>query len=159
MGDRLFHRGPDDAGNWCDTGAGLAFGFRRLSIIDLSPAGHQPMLSADGRYVLMMNGEIYNFSEIRAEIDAVRGGHAWRGHSDTEVLSEAIATWGVAAAVQRTNGMFALAVWDRRDHVLSLVRDRIGKKPVYYGWAGRCFVFGSELKALRAYPSFDAQIS
>jgi asparagine synthase (glutamine-hydrolysing) len=158
MRDRISHRGPDDAGNWRDPGAGVTFGFRRLSIIDLSPAGHQPMLSADGRYVVMMNGEIYNFADMRAEIDAARGGHAWRGHSDTEVLVEAIAAWGVSAAIGRANGMFALAIWDRRDRVLSLARDRIGKKPLYYGWAGRSFLFGSELKALRAYPGFDDRI-
>ncbi|MDB5412799.1 MAG: asparagine synthetase [Rubritepida sp.] len=116
------------------------------------------MLSADGRYVLMMNGEIYNSAEMRAEIDAAKGGHPWNGHSDTEVLVEAIASWGVNAAIGRANGMFALAIWDRRDRVLSLARDRIGKKPMYYGWAGGSFLFGSELKALRAHPGFDDRI-
>jgi asparagine synthase (glutamine-hydrolysing) len=159
MRDRLVHRGPDDAGTWLDGAGGLAFGFRRLSIIDLSPAGHQPMLSADGRYAIMMNGEVYNFGEIRAEIDAARGPHPWRGHCDTEVLVEAIALWGVEAAIRRVNGMFALAIWDRRDRILSLARDRIGKKPLYYGWAGDNFVFGSELKALWPHPQFDFRIS
>ena len=154
MRDRLFHRGPDDAGHWYDPDNGLAFGFRRLSIIDLSPAGHQPMHSTDGRFVVMMNGEIYNAGEMRADIEDRGGRRVWQGHSDTEVLVEAIAIWGVTAAIQRANGMFALAVWDRPGLVLSLVRDRIGKKPMYYGWAGRSFLFGSELKALQAYPGF-----
>lgn len=158
MRDRLVHRGPDDSGTWLDPAVGIAFGFRRLSIIDLTPAGHQPMVSADGRHVLMMNGEIYNYSELRVEIDAARGGHAWRGHSDTEVLLEAIATWGIEGAVRRANGFFALAVWDRYRHCLSLARDRIGKKPLYYGWAGKTFLFGSELKALLAYPDFDDRV-
>ncbi|WP_135467469.1 asparagine synthase (glutamine-hydrolyzing) [Crenalkalicoccus roseus] len=159
MRDRLEHRGPDDAGAWVDAEAGIAFGFRRLSIIDLSPAGHQPMASACGRFMVMMNGEIYNFADIRAELETARGGHAWRGHSDTEVLVEAIAEWGVEAAVARANGMFALAVWDRRERALWLGRDRIGKKPLYYGWAGDAFLFGSELKALAPHPQFDRRIS
>ena len=158
MRDRLVHRGPDDCGTWLDPTDGIAFGFRRLSIIDLTPAGHQPMVSADGRHVLMMNGEIYNIAELRAEIEAARGAHAWRGHSDTEVLLEAIATWGIEAAVRRANGMFAIAVWDRHERRLSLARDRIGKKPLYYGWAGKTFLFGSELKALLAYPGFDDRV-
>lgn len=159
MRDRLTHRGPDDHGIWTDAGNGLAFGFRRLSIIDLSLAGHQPMISGDGRYALMLNGEIYNFAELRNDIDAARGGHPWRGHSDTEVLVESIGEWGLERALQRANGMFAVAVWDRRDRTLSLARDRIGKKPMYYGWMGGHFLFGSELKALRAHPSFDSRLS
>ncbi|MBC9177153.1 asparagine synthase (glutamine-hydrolyzing) [Pseudoroseomonas ludipueritiae] len=158
MRDRLVHRGPDDGGSWTDP-AGIAFGFRRLSIIDLSPAGHQPMPSADGRYIVMMNGEVYNFADIRAEVEAVRGPLAWRGHSDTEVMAEAIACWGVEEAIRRANGMFAFAVWDREEQVLTLARDRIGKKPLYYGWAGDAFVFGSELKALWPFPQFDFGIS
>lgn len=158
MSDRLIHRGPDDSGSWTDP-AGVALGFRRLSIIDLSPAGHQPMLSADGRYAVVMNGEIYNFQDIRAEIEQARGPVAWRGHSDTEVLVEAIALWGVEAAVGRANGMFALGIWDREARTLSLARDRIGKKPLYYGWAGESLLFGSELKALREHPQFDDAIS
>jgi asparagine synthase (glutamine-hydrolysing) len=156
MRDRLVHRGPDDAGTWVDAPAGLAFGFRRLSIMDLSPAGHQPMVSACGRFAMIFNGEIYNFAEIRGEIEAVRGApHPWRGHSDTEILLEAMAQWGFEGTLSRANGMFAIAVWDRADRVLWLGRDRIGKKPLYYGWAGGTFVFGSELKALRAHPDFD----
>lgn len=159
MRDHLLHRGPDDDGAWLDCAGGLALGFRRLSILDLSPAGHQPMLSGDGRYVIVMNGEVYNFAAIRTEIETVRGPLPWRGHCDTEVLLEAIALWGVQAALCRVNGMFALAVWDRHDRVLWLARDRIGKKPLYYGWAGESFIFGSELKALRPHPRFDARVS
>jgi asparagine synthase (glutamine-hydrolysing) len=159
MRDRIIHRGPDDAGTWLDPEAGLAFGFRRLSIIDLSEAGHQPMVSASGRFVIVFNGEIYNFGDIRAELEAKRGPIAWRGHSDTEILLEAVAEWGFEAAIGRTNGMFAIALWDRAERVLWLARDRIGKKPLYYGWAGGSFVFGSELKALAAHPEFDARIS
>jgi len=160
MRDRIVHRGPDDAGTWLDAEAGLAFGFRRLSIMDLSPAGHQPMLSSCGRYVIVFNGEIYNFGEMRDEIEAARGSpHPWRGHSDTEILLEAVAQWGFEAALRRTNGMFAMAVWDRAERTLWLGRDRIGKKPLYYGWAGDAFLFGSELKALGAHPRFDATIS
>lgn len=163
MRDRLTHRGPDDAGVWLDASQGIALGFRRLSIIDLSAAGHQPMLSADGRYALVMNGEIYNFAEIRAEIEATcreAGGkpRAWRGHSDTEVLVEAIALWGVEPALRRANGMFAVAAWDREERVLWLARDRLGKKPLYYGMAGDTLVFGSELKALWPHAEFDFRI-
>ena len=158
MRDRIVHRGPDDDGMWLDPARGVALGFRRLSIIDLSAAGHQPMLSEDGRYVVMMNGEIYNFAEIRAEIEAVCGPRTWRGHSDTEVLVEAVALWGFEPALHRTNGMFAVAAWDREERVLWLARDRLGKKPLYYGWAGDAFVFGSELKALWPHPEFDFRI-
>jgi asparagine synthase (glutamine-hydrolysing) len=158
MRDRLTHRGPDDAGAWLDSARGVALGFRRLSILDLSAAGHQPMASANGRYVIVMNGEIYNFAEIRADIEAACGPHPWRGSSDTEVLAEAVALWGIEAALARANGMFALAAWDREEQVLWLARDRIGKKPLYYGWAGSAFVFGSELKALWPHPGFDFRI-
>src|SRR5215216_3971204 len=128
MRDRLIHRGPDDAGAWLDCAEGIALGARRLSIVDLSPAGRQPMHSSDGRYVVVMNGEIYNFPDIRSEIEMAHGPHRWHGHSDTEVLTEAIALWGCEEAIRRTNGMFALAVWDRRKRELWLARDRIGKK-------------------------------
>lgn len=158
MRDRIAHRGPDDAGTWIDAPGGVALGFRRLSIIDVSSAGHQPMVSADGRYAIVMNGEIYNFAEIRAEIEAVSGQRAWRGHSDTEILVEAIALWGFEPAIRRTNGMFAIAAWDRHERVIWLARDRIGKKPLYYGWAGGDFVFASELKALWPHPDFNFQI-
>ncbi|HEV2915760.1 MAG TPA: asparagine synthase (glutamine-hydrolyzing) [Pyrinomonadaceae bacterium] len=157
MSDTLLHRGPDDEGSWVDASAGLAFGFRRLSIIDLSPEGHQPMTSMDGRYVIIFNGEIYNFRELRRELEA--SGHRFRGHSDTEVMLAAFSQWGFEQGVKRLNGMFALALWDKRERVLHLTRDRIGEKPLYYGLVGGTFLFGSELKALKAHPSFRAEIN
>jgi asparagine synthase (glutamine-hydrolysing) len=158
MCDALVHRGPDDAGEWADDGAGVAIGFRRLAIIDLSPAGHQPMISASGRYVATLNGEIYNFEEMRGELRARGVAPEFRGHSDTEVMLAAFDAWGVEAAVARFNGMYAIAVWDRETRRLHLVRDRMGVKPLYYGFVGRTFVYGSELKALRRHPGFDARI-
>lgn len=153
MGGALEHRGPDDAGTWVDAQAGIALAHQRLSILDLSPLGHQPMESADGRYVLAYNGEVYNFAPLRAALAAV--GHRFRGSSDTEVLLAAVAEWGVGDTLQRCNGMFAIALWDRRERCLWLARDRVGKKPLYYGWAGDTLVFGSELKALWRHPAFD----
>ena len=148
----IAHRGPDDSGFWFDAEAGIGLAQRRLSIVDLSPEGHQPMRSADGRYVVVFNGEIYNFGKLRAELESL--GHQFRGHSDTEVMLAAICEWGLAAAVQRFVGMFAFGLWDRREQMLHLVRDRIGEKPLYYGWVGEVFLFGSELKALRAHPAW-----
>jgi len=157
MGEAIAHRGPDDAGTWADAAAGLVLSHRRLSILDLSPEGHQPMVSADGRWTLAFNGEIYNHAALRAELSAL--GHAFRGHSDTEVLLAAIAQWGVEAALARGNGMLALAAWDRVERTLWLARDRVGKKPLYYGWTGDgTFLFGSELAALRACPSLHAEV-
>jgi len=156
MATTLRHRGPDDSGVWRDAEAGIAFGHQRLAIIDLSPAGAQPMISADGRYVLTYNGEIYNYRALAREL--ADAGVKLRGGSDTEVLLEAIARWGLADALRRANGMFALALWDRRDRTLSLARDRLGQKPLYYGWAGRDVAFASELKALRALPDFAAEL-
>ena len=156
MTDVIVHRGPDDRGDWMDAQNGIALGFRRLAIIDLSPAGHQPMASADGRYVIIFNGEVYNFNQLRNDLAGL--GHAFRGHSDTEVMLAAICQWGIQAAVLRFNGMFAFALWDRREHSLSLVRDRFGIKPLYYGWSGNVFLFGSELKALKVHPAFHAGI-
>jgi asparagine synthase (glutamine-hydrolysing) len=156
----LAHRGPDDEGIWVDPDAGVGLGHRRLAIVDLSPAGHQPMISDNGRYVLTFNGEIYNHPDLKRDLEAdgaVPDG-GWRGHSDTELFLQAIATWGLEDAVRRSAGMFAFALWDRKDRTLSLVRDRFGEKPLYYGWAGRDFVFGSELKALRSHPAFDHAI-
>ena len=156
----IAHRGPDDDGIWLDAEAGVGLGHRRLAIVDLSPAGHQPMLSADGRLVLTFNGEIYNHADLRGALEAQgavpEGG--WRGHSDTEVFLHGIVTWGLAETLRRSAGMFAFAVWDRKARTLALVRDRFGEKPLYYGWAGRDFLFGSELKALRAHPRFDNAI-
>ena len=157
MAGSLSHRGPDDAGTWWDDGAGIGFGHRRLSIVDLSPSGHQPMTSADGRLVIAFNGEIYNFTAIRAELDAL--GHAgWRGHSDTEVLLAAVSRWGLETALSKFNGMFAFALWDREARTLTLARDRLGEKPLYYGWSGGALLFGSELKALRAHPRWSGAV-
>ncbi len=158
MCDALAHRGPDDAGEWIDPSAGVAIGFRRLAIIDLSPAGHQPMISASGRFVATLNGEIYNFEELRGELRAQGRAPEFRGHSDTEVMLAAFEAWGVEAAVKRFNGMFAISVWDAAERRLHLVRDRMGVKPLYYGFANGTFLYGSELKALRRHPSFDARI-
>lgn len=152
MADALTHRGPDDAGVWLDDGIALAH--RRLSIIDLSSAGHQPMQSASGRYVVAFNGEIYNHRELRDEL----GQQPWRGQSDTETLLFAIEAWGIARALAKFTGMFAFALWDRLDRRLVLARDRLGEKPLYYGWMDGVFVFGSELKALRAYPRWNGEI-
>jgi asparagine synthase (glutamine-hydrolysing) len=149
MTDALTHRGPDDSGAWWDGGAGVAMGHRRLSIIDLSPQGHQPMASADGRWTAVFNGEIYNYQDLRRELEAAGDG-AWRGTSDTEVLLAAVARWGLDATLPRLVGMFSLALWDRQDRCLHLARDRMGEKPLYFGRAGATFLFGSELKALVA---------
>lgn len=158
MANALTHRGPDDSGIWLDTQAGIALGHRRLAIIDLSPAGHQPMASQSGRFVIVYNGEIYNFREIRRELDEFTAGGQWRGSSDTEVLVAAIDHWGVREALERLNGMFALAVWDRQTRVLTLARDRMGEKPLYYGSSDGVFLFGSELKALQAHPAFSRSL-
>ncbi|MDB5491547.1 MAG: asparagine synthase [Micavibrio sp.] len=154
MADAIRHRGPDSDGMWCDPANGIAFGHRRLAIVDLSPGGHQPMDSANGRYVITYNGEIYNFPEIRAHF----ADHNFKGSSDTEILLLAIERWGLEKALQEINGMYAFALWDRQEKTLHLVRDRVGKKPLYYGWCGDVFLFGSELKALRAHPAFVAEI-
>ena len=152
MGSTLAHRGPDDSGVFYDSSAGLGLSFRRLSIIDLSAEGHQPMASASGRYTIIFNGEVYNYEEIRAEI----GTQTWRGHSDTEVMLAAIERWGLDAAVQRFVGMFAFALWDSFERRLHLVRDRVGIKPLYYGHIDGSFAFASELKALKVFPGFQA---
>jgi asparagine synthase (glutamine-hydrolysing) len=157
MADTLRHRGPDDEGIWVDAPAGVAFGFRRLSILDLSPLGHQPMESPSGRYVIAFNGEIYNFLALRSELEDAAG-QGFRGRSDTEVLLRAIEHWGLDEAIRRCAGMFAFALWDRREQSLHLARDRMGEKPMYYGRAGAHFVFGSELKALRAHPDLAGDI-
>lgn len=154
MGTALKHRGPDDSGVWYDTTTGLGLVHRRLSILDLSPAGHQPMTSSSGRYTITFNGEIYNFEEIRSEL----GVHIWKGHSDTEVMLEAVERWGLDGAVRRFIGMFAFALWDRLENKVYLVRDRLGIKPIYYGWVRSDFVFASELKAICQYPGFDGTI-
>ena len=161
MANRIVHRGPDDAGYWCDVQRGIGLGHRRLSILDLSPAGHQPMHSSGGRYVIAFNGEIYNHLDLRREL-ALTADFAWRGHSDTETLLAGFDAWGVRQTVERCIGMFAFAVWDKASGVLTLARDRLGEKPLYYGWQGsgatKTFLFGSELKALKAHPAFSAEI-
>ncbi|MES2785434.1 MAG: asparagine synthase (glutamine-hydrolyzing) [Pseudomonadota bacterium] len=158
MADAIAHRGPDDSGAWADAQAGVAFGHRRLAIVDLSAAGHQPMASASGRFVLAFNGEIYNHLHLRAQLEAVSS-QSWRGHSDTETLLAGFECWGVEPTLNKAVGMFAFALWDTHARTLHLARDRFGEKPLYYGWTGKgdagAFVFGSELKALRAFPGFD----
>lgn len=157
MCDALAHRGPDDSGVWTDAEAGVALGNRRLAILDLSPEGHQPMASPCGRFVVAFNGEVYNFRRLRPELTAA--GHRFRGDSDTEVVATALTEWGLDATLPRLNGMFALAVWDRRRRRLDLVRDRLGQKPLYFGWVRRgLFAFGSELKALHAVPGFAPEL-
>jgi len=158
MALRIQSRGPDDAGVWTDAATGLALAHRRLSIIDLSPAGHQPMHSPCGRYVLVYNGEIYNHLELRTELENAGGGFDWRGHSDTETLLAALRHWGIQRALERLNGMFAFALWDGSEQTLFLARDRMGEKPLYYGRSGNTFLFGSELKALSAHPDWQGKI-
>lgn len=158
MANSIIHRGPDDAGEWFDPEAGIALAHRRLSIVDLSPAGHQPMTSASGRYVIAFNGEIYNHLELRLDLEAFGAAPAWRGHSDTETLLAALVGWGIEDTLKRCVGMFAFALWDRESRTLTLARDRMGEKPLYYGWQGRTFLFGSELKALKAHPEFRGEV-
>jgi asparagine synthase (glutamine-hydrolysing) len=174
MTEALRHRGPDDGGVWTDDLTGVALGHRRLSILDLTAAGHQPMVSRGGRFIIAFNGEIYNHLELRRELEQgpATPGHAlfdhanagaeaspaWRGHSDTETLLAAIEAWGVGEALKQSVGMFAFALWDRHDKILYLARDRLGEKPLYYGWQGDTLLFGSELKAFKAHPAFQAEI-
>ena len=158
MGRAVYHRGPDDSGTWCDPAAEVGLAFRRLSILDLSSAGHQPMQSARGRFVLVFNGEIYNHLELRKCLKEQQRVPRWRGHSDTETLLAGFEAWGIEATVTQAAGMFAFAVWDRASHELTLGRDRLGEKPLYYGWQNNAFLFASELKALRAHPAFDGEI-
>jgi asparagine synthase (glutamine-hydrolysing) len=156
MTNCLSHRGPDADGYWLDPRLRVGLGHRRLSIIDLSPAGAQPMTSASGRYTIIFNGEIYNFPDLRQELES--SGHRFRGHSDTEVMLAAFEQWGINQGTTSLNGMFAFAVWDSNEATLTLARDRMGEKPLYYGWCGASFFFASELKALRAHPDFDSRI-
>lgn len=156
MGDAIRYRGPDDQGCWFDGSVGVGFAHRRLSIVDLSPNGHQPMTSSSGRYVIAYNGEVYNFRALRQELELHHIN--WRGHSDTEVILEAIEVWGLERAVKRFVGMFAFALWDNQYSTLHLVRDRLGIKPLYYGRVNGVFLFASELKALREFPGFQPQI-
>ncbi|HXW32809.1 MAG TPA: asparagine synthase (glutamine-hydrolyzing), partial [Acidimicrobiales bacterium] len=156
MSETLRHRGPDDSGLWVDGVAGVALASRRLAVVGLGPGGHQPMSSADRRWTLAFNGEIYNFASLRRRLEA--DGTRLRGGSDTEVLLEAIAAWGITEAVDSSEGMFAFAAWDAGSRELHLARDRFGEKPLYWGWAANRFVFASELKAVRALPGFAAHL-
>lgn len=153
----LSHRGPDDEGLWIDDQLPVALGHRRLSILDLSPSGHQPMLSRTGRYVITFNGEIYNFKVLRTDLESK--GHQFRGTSDTEVMLAAMEEWGVTDSVKYFDGMFAFGVWDHREQVLYLARDRFGEKPLYYSEMGSCFIFGSELRAVECFPGFNSAVS
>lgn len=159
MALQLRHRGPDDSGIWLDEAGEVGLGHRRLAIVDLSPAGRQPMVSHCQRYVLVYNGEIYNHAELRAQLETEHRRCRWRGHSDTETLLEAISAWGVETTLRRVVGMFAFAVWDRQERQLTLARDRMGEKPLYYGYQGGTFLFASELKALAVHPHFERRIN
>jgi len=156
MAQTLVHRGPDAAGTWADAACGVALGHRRLSVLDLSEHGHQPMLSPCGRFCLVYNGEIYNHAALRRELEAF--GHQFRGHGDTEVLLATLCQWEAPEALRRLVGMFAFALWDRQERTLTLARDALGIKPLYYGWQDGCFLFGSELKSLKAHPKFRGEI-
>jgi asparagine synthase (glutamine-hydrolysing) len=163
MASTIANRGPDDEGYWCDVAQRIGLGHRRLAIVDLSAAGHQPMASTSDRYVLAYNGEIYNHMVLREELERTGKAPTWRGHSDTETLLAGFEAWGISSTVERAIGMFAFGVWDRQTSTLTLGRDRLGEKPLYYGWQGvgrsRVFLFGSELKALRAHPAFENSIN
>lgn len=155
MAETIATRGPDGSGSWCDAHTGLAFGHRRLAILDLSPAGHQPMQSDCGRFIITFNGEIYNFEAIKKDLDP---DSPYRGHSDTEILLHAVREWGVEKTLTQLNGMFALALWDRTERCLYLARDRFGEKPLYYGWIGSTFFFGSQLKSFHKHPKGPSQM-
>lgn len=160
MADTLFLRGPNDSGVWVDSIHGVALGHRRLSILDISDAGHQPMCSVSGRFVIVFNGEIYNHLSLRQSLSIDVGSQCWKGHSDTETLLFGFEIWGIRGTVERCKGMFAFAVWDNETKSLTLARDRVGEKPLYYGWKRGCnnFLFGSELKALAVHPKFKCEI-
>src|SRR5271166_2494434 len=158
MGRSLRHRGPDSGGYWFNERSGIALAHRRLAIIDVSETGNQPMASADGRFVISFNGEIYNHLSIRKALEECAHAPKWRGTSDTETILAAFAAWGVSETLPRLRGMFAFALWDKERRRLYLARDRVGEKPLYYGWLGTVFVFGSELKALRCHPAWTGEL-
>src|SRR5215469_9496893 len=158
MTHALSHRGPDDSGLWIDYETGVALGHRRLSIIDVSSSGHQPMTSSSGRYVVVFNGEIYNHTTIRQELEADGRLVMWRGRSDTETLLAAIEQWNIEGALRRAIGMFAFGVWDRALRRLTLARDRVGEKPLYYASFGKAFLFASELKGFRTHPASQREV-
>ena len=157
MAATLHHRGPDGDGFWLDSEAGIALGHRRLAIIDLSDAGRQPMLSSSERFVMTFNGEVYNFAELRSKLELK--GYRFRGHSDSEVMLAAFEVYGIEAALRQFAGMFALGLWDRKERVLHLVRDRVGKKPLYVAAIDKGLLFASELRAIRAYPGFQPRVN
>lgn len=159
MVDQIKARGPDDAGYWFDETCQIGLSHRRLSIVDLSSTGHQPMRSASERYVIAFNGEIYNHNKLRQALERAGNMPVWRGHSDTETLLAGFDAWGVQKTIEYCIGMFAFAVWDCQDRSLTLGRDRVGEKPLYYGWQDNTFLFGSELKALKVHPAFDGEIN
>jgi asparagine synthase (glutamine-hydrolysing) len=163
MMEAIAYRGPDSRGHWTDPAAGIALGHLRLAIVDLTEAGHQPMTSPSGRFVMVYNGEIYNHADLRAELEGTGRAPGWRGHSDTETLLAGFDAWGIEPTIARAVGMFAIALWDRETRNLVLIRDRMGEKPLYYGWQGdgaaRAFLFGSELKALAAHPAFEGRVN
>jgi len=157
MANAIQHRGPDDKGIWLDQAKEIGLAHTRLSILDLSSAGHQPMHSLSDRYLIVFNGEIYNHAIIRAELDSINARN-WLGYSDTETLLVAIEQWGLELTLRKAKGMFALSLWDRQTQTLSLARDRMGEKPLYYGWVEDCFVFASELKAIKKFPGFNDKV-
>lgn len=159
MADEIRHRGPDDDGVWVSESETVGFSHRRLAIVDLSPAGHQPMMSACKRFVIVFNGEIYNHLELRALLESQNKALIWNGHSDTETLLACFGLWGIEETLKATVGMFALALWDKQEKKLTLARDRLGEKPLYWGWSGRTLLFGSELKALKTHPEFTAEVN
>ncbi|WP_338802640.1 asparagine synthase (glutamine-hydrolyzing) [Pseudomonas sp. RSB 5.4] len=159
MGDTLLHRGPDDHGEWLGAEGRIGLSHRRLAIVDISAAGHQPMSSQCGRYVIAFNGEIYNHLDLREKLITEGWTEAWKGHSDTETLLACFTCWGVEKTLVATVGMFAIALWDLQDRKLTLARDRLGEKPLYWGWQGDVLLFGSELKSLKVHPSFKAEIN
>ena len=156
MSEPIQHRGPDDSGIWVDERNGLAFGFRRLAIIDLSHQGHQPMHSATGRFTIMFNGEVYNHPVLRRELEDL--GSRFQSRSDTEVLLAAFEQWGLRKAVERFDGMFSISLWDSHTHQLHLIRDRLGIKPLFLYWRPGILTFASELKAIVAGPGFNAAL-
>jgi asparagine synthase (glutamine-hydrolysing) len=164
MALNIAHRGPDDSGIWVDTNDGVVFAHRRLSIVDLSAAGHQPMASKSGRFVIVFNGEIYNHLELRRELDISKdkempvADQRWKGYSDTETLLAGFEAWGIEATLKKTVGMFAISLWDKDEKILTLARDRMGEKPLYYGFQKNTFMFGSELKAFKSHPDFLSEI-
>lgn len=158
MADEILHRGPDDGGVWVSECETVGFSHRRLAIVDLSPAGHQPMISSTGRYVIAFNGEIYNHLELRKQLEQ-EVNCCWRGHSDTETLLKGFDVWGIKATIIKTIGMFAMSIWDFKEKSLTLLRDRLGEKPLYYGWQNDVLLFGSELSSLKHFPNFSADIN